>query len=302
VFGELVGRFTTPRSDGDNARQGSTKAHRALVEAITEGNAGLARHRMTQHLDAMRSWFTAEERASTLLTTFGANGADSDQTVKLGEQLARRVLTELITRGWPIGTVIGSEAELMERYGVSRAVLREAARLLEHHRIAAMRRGPGGGLMSTKPDSEAVTNAVSTFLEFGGIKSEQLVEIRRALELFTVQLAAERATPAGVARLRDTHEFVAAQSFSPDRHEDFHITVAELTGNPAIELFTRVLNRLTSMHSDEARRRGEAEGPELQASVQRAHAAIIDAITTGDAVLARHRMQRHLDAVAPWLS
>src|SRR5438067_13885634 len=65
---------------------------------------------------------------------------------KLGVVVARQIEAEILDRGFPVGEVVGSEAGLIERYGVSRAVLREAIRLLEHRNVAAMRRGPGGGL------------------------------------------------------------------------------------------------------------------------------------------------------------
>ena len=42
--------------------------------------------------------------------------------------------------------MLGAEAELRERYGVSRAVLREAVRILEYHGAVTTKRGPGGGV------------------------------------------------------------------------------------------------------------------------------------------------------------
>ena len=74
---------------------------------------------------------------------------------KLGEQLAERVEEEIIASGWPVGKVLGSEAELIERYGVSRAVFREAMRIVDHHGVAEMRRGPGGGLVVVAPKADA---------------------------------------------------------------------------------------------------------------------------------------------------
>ena len=64
---------------------------------------------------------------------------------KLGEILAERIEDEIVVSGWAVGTVLGSEAELTEKYGVSRAVFREAMRIVDHHGVAEMRRGPGGG-------------------------------------------------------------------------------------------------------------------------------------------------------------
>jgi len=47
---------------------------------------------------------------------------------KLAAQTARRIEDDIIAAHWPVGQVLGSEAQLMERYDVSRAVLREAIR------------------------------------------------------------------------------------------------------------------------------------------------------------------------------
>ena len=66
--------------------------------------------------------------------------------------VADRILGDIAEEGWPEGEVVGSEAELLERYGVSRAVFREAVRLLEHLQVARMRRGPGGGLVVLDAD------------------------------------------------------------------------------------------------------------------------------------------------------
>ena len=64
---------------------------------------------------------------------------------KLATVVARSIENQVVALGWPVGEVLGSEAELLERFGVSRAVLREAVRIVEHTGAARMRRGPGGG-------------------------------------------------------------------------------------------------------------------------------------------------------------
>ena len=69
----------------------------------------------------------------------------TDPESKLAAGVARRILTDVVDRGWPVGEVLGSQAELIERYGVSRAVFREAVRLVENQGVAFMRRGPGAG-------------------------------------------------------------------------------------------------------------------------------------------------------------
>ena len=107
---------------------------------------------------------------------------------KRGQQLARQILVEVYAGGWEVGALLGSEASLMERYGVSRAVLREAVRVLEHHQVAAMRRGPGGGLFVTQPDLAAITEAFALCFDRLGVDQGQLAEVRTAVD----QAIAER--------------------------------------------------------------------------------------------------------------
>ncbi len=44
----------------------------------------------------------------------------AEPQLKVGERLARQIVEEIAAAGWPIGTVLGTEPELLERYGVSR--------------------------------------------------------------------------------------------------------------------------------------------------------------------------------------
>lgn len=80
---------------------------------------------------------------------------------KRAEAVARSILYAVVAEQLPAGTLLGSEAELMAEHDVSRAVLREAVRLLEHHRVAVMRRGPGGGLFVAEPSVDAVIDVVA---------------------------------------------------------------------------------------------------------------------------------------------
>jgi len=85
----------------------------------------------------------------------------TDPDAKLAASVARRILGDVVDRGWPVGQVLGSQAELIERYGVSRAVFREAVRLVENQQVATMRRGPGGGLVVTEPTVDAIIDAAA---------------------------------------------------------------------------------------------------------------------------------------------
>src|SRR5215216_4936232 len=99
---------------------------------------------------------------------------------------------------WPVGESLGSEPELRERYGVSRSVLREAVRLVEHHQVARMRRGPNGGLFIAAPDAGPAARAMVIYLEYVGTSVDDLMQARRLLEPLAAGLAARRVSEEGI--------------------------------------------------------------------------------------------------------
>jgi DNA-binding FadR family transcriptional regulator len=242
-----------------------------------------------------------------------ANGhlpADEDRsgdgtTKKLAEVISEQIEMRIIEEDWPVGEVLGSEADLLSEYGVSRAALREAVRLLEHLSVAQMRRGPGGGLVVTEPDPVAVTRAAAVYLRYKKVSPADLFETRIALELAAVREAADRINEAGVALLREAleHEAMFHEEADATIH-DFHITVAELSGNPALHLFIDVLTQLSAARflgtkalfnrSAAVKRFPQKEIQEIQM----VHKGIAEAIIAGDAALAQHRTQKHLRAMA----
>ena len=74
--------------------------------------------------------------------------------MKKAEIVADQIAQTIVGQRWEPGELFGSEVELIARYGVSRAVFREAVRLLEHHGLAEMRRGLHGGLFIVQPDPD----------------------------------------------------------------------------------------------------------------------------------------------------
>ncbi len=72
--------------------------------------------------------------------------------------------------------------------------------------------------------------------------------------------------------------------------------MAAAAGNRVLELVALVLIRLGRLHQIE--RLAPRARKQVRADVLRAHAGIAGAVESGDRELARHRMRRHLDALA----
>ncbi|WP_238015174.1 FCD domain-containing protein [Dactylosporangium sp. AC04546] len=233
----------------------------------------------------------------------GSNGTPNK---KLAELTCEKIEMRIIEMGWPVGEVIGSEADLVAEYGVSRAAFREAVRLLEHHNVANMRRGPGGGLVVAEPDPDAMAHAAAVYLRYRKVNVPDLFEARIALELAAARSAAEHIDEAGIVKLRDglAHESTFLGGESDATIHDFHVMVAELSGNPALHLFINVLTQLsaarflgTTAMFDKKAARSAGSAKEVD-EAHRAHKAIADAIIAGDAALAQHRTLKHLTALA----
>ena len=211
---------------------------------------------------------------------------------KRAARVADRIVGDVIARGWPVGELLGSEAELLERYQVSRAVFREAVRLLEHQQVARTRRGPGGGLVITEPTVDAVIDAVVLYLYRVEARLDELFEARIVLEEIASDLAPGRLDEQDLTRLRAFVEAKEAPLGSDPR--ELHALIASISRNPALELFVEVLNRVAMLYSTGWQNFGRAIGAETAY----AHARIAEAVIAAEPGLARHRMRKHLEAEA----
>jgi DNA-binding FadR family transcriptional regulator len=221
---------------------------------------------------------------------------------KLASTIAREIEADIVRRGWPVGESLGSEHALQQRFCVSRSVLREAVRLVEHHQVARMRRGPNGGLIVCEPDAGPATRAVVIYLEYLGTTLADLLNARLVLEPLAASLAAERIDEAGIDRLRAVLR--AEERWRPGLpapRDEFHIALAELSKNPVLQLFIDVLMRLTTRYALQSRTGSASEAIEAIDHMHNDHSEIVAAVTAGDPARAKTLSERHVEAVNAWL-
>ena len=288
-----------PRSP--TAQRETHRAHAAIVKAIVSGDGLSARHRMLRHLNALHGSALQLADSTPGVRRRGAwlmPVVDDAMvaTARPADVLAARIRRDIVRRGWPVGDSLGYEPDLLRRYDVSRAMFREAVRVLENQSVVSMRRGKGGGMVVGQPDERAVVHAASLYLEYRGVNAEQLDEVREEIESALVRLAIERLTPAGAARLRDVveRERICPDADFNDVSNHLHALIAQLSGNQTLSLLLSILVELTFRHLRKARRT-RADVPDR---IRQAHSKIVDAIVAGDAPLAIRRMRIHLHALA----
>ena len=217
--------------------------------------------------------------------------------------LAATIGDDIATSGWQVGSVFGNESALLERYRVSRSVLREAVRLLEYHSVARMRRGPGGGLVVTEPQAQASIDTIALYLQYRRPSREDLRCVRDAIEIDNAAKVVRRRLDPAVATFLDTRGLFfdgATDDMRKAAAEEFcfHLGLAQLAGNAVLDLFLRIIVELFRRHWSST----EQALPSWTdvVAVEHAHLRILDAIRTGDESLARYRIRRHLDAAASW--
>jgi GntR family transcriptional repressor for pyruvate dehydrogenase complex len=189
-----------------------------------------------------------------------------------------------------------SERELAEQFKVSRSSVREAIRSLELQGLVVSRRGSGTFINTENLDS--VLALVAATFNTGQEALQDIFEMRHILEPQIAALAAERATPEEVARLR---EILDQQQRQVDQGETgvesdtaFHFTLASATRNPSLVKLVSAVEDILQRSRD----RSLQEPGRPQRSLA-SHCQILDMVAAGDAEGARKAMEHHLTAVEP---
>lgn len=227
--------------------------------------------------------------STTSTTTFAA----IKPGIKLAEQVAGRLESEIRAGRLAVGAKLPTEAALVDQFQVSRTVVREAISRLKSLGLVDARQGSGVYVqplgiepLSFDPVPSASREAVI-----------QVVEVRRALEAEVAELAAERRSPADVqairAALQALADAVAAGRDGAEEDVRFHRAIAKASGNPymirTLDYLAQFLHGATRVtRANEARRQDFAE------AVKQEHQQIVQAIAEGNPAAARAAAALHM--------
>ena len=85
------------------------------------------------------------------------------------------------------GQVLGVEADLAERFGVSRSSVREAMRTLEASGIVEIGMGPKGGARIAQGDPKRFAHALAVQLRLVGVTAGEVLDVRVGVEWMGAQ-------------------------------------------------------------------------------------------------------------------
>ncbi|WP_356834419.1 FCD domain-containing protein [Arthrobacter sp. APC 3897] len=215
------------------------------------------------------------------------------------DEAITKIKEMLISGQLKAGDRLPPENELSEQLGLSRSSLREAVKALELIRVLDVRRGDGTYVTSLEPG--LLTETMGFMVEIHQESSAaELLEVRRILEPGAAAHAAGRIDTRSVAALRKCLESVPPEASAADlaAHDfTFHSLIARASGNPYL---AGLLDSLTgsALRLRTWQRITEAGAEE---TVIGEHAAILEALTVGDAELARSLMTVHVSSAERWL-
>lgn len=189
----------------------------------------------------------------------------------------RRLQADITSGRWPVNGRIPTEFELAEELGVGRSTIREAVRSLAHLGMLEPARGRGTFVRSLHPVRGLLSDFAATHA------TTDILQVRVALEVQAARLAALRAEPDELVRLREAHQ----ADLDHDEHAErgrtpgqFHALLVEASGNLLlIELYAALMAAIRA-----GIKRGEIELRQDAHHRQLDHGALLSAIEAGEAV------------------
>lgn len=208
------------------------------------------------------------------------------------EYVAQRILDRIISANLTEGSIVGTEAELLLQFNVSRPTLRESLRILEAQGVLELRPGPKGGIIVTMPGMDVLAHGLSVYLRLHKVPFIAVLKAREAIEPALAAAAATDRTEEELEKLQESVDRIRTVETEQEFFEEnrqFHSLVAQAGRNEVMKIFWTTISILAS---------GEQHGVKYTLANQRhvadAHQAIVDAIRDQDPRLAAERMGAHV--------
>ncbi len=219
------------------------------------------------------------------------------QTGRLADQVTSQLKESIFLGQYQPGQRMPTEQGLVEAFGVSRVIVREAVRNLEMAGLIEIKRGPKGGAFVLPMKHDAVSQVMRDALKMGNGSVEDIMEVRLDVEPIVAGLAALRATGEDVAMLTEAlqrmpqapgDEYVAW-------NVNFHRLLARSSHNPVYDILVNILMDFTE------RLILKIKPSERIIHDTTSHPALLERVRLGDSEGAQKKMRSHLEDIVPLL-
>jgi len=142
---------------------------------------------------------------------------------------------------------IGSLKEVAQLLGVGIVTVQQAARILEHEGLLAVKRGPGGGYYGTRPDESALERAFASYMRVHGFGQRDTLDMMALLDseiIPTTASASEDILRERIAPLLDHLDHCDTPEARVAFENSFRDALFKVVKSPLIELLSRVTTQL----------------------------------------------------------
>lgn len=206
----------------------------------------------------------------------------------LVEHVAEEMRQAILRGDYPVGGELPVAERLVEAFGVSMTVVREAMRVLRSQGLVKVWQGRRPQVAAF--DSSATVSMLEMTLGRAG-SMQDLMQVRWVLEVEVAALAAQHATNEQIALLAKAIDEMR-DGTTIERQIDadvmFHRVLAEATGNPLFPILLKSLEELMR-----ALRRRTILATDVRSGL-REHTAVLRAVEARDPSAARKAMVSHM--------
>jgi DNA-binding FadR family transcriptional regulator len=236
---------------------------------------------------AAHSWAAMDETGIAASSLWEPLHADT-----LSWRIVSQVRKALFADKLKPGDFLGTENSLAQQFGVSRMAARDALRSLAAVGIVTIRQGAKGGAQVASGNAEHFADALAVQLKLIGVSETEMLDAQIGIEAMAAELAARRATPADITRLKGLLEELKRLLDQPVSFTDvsmrLHLAVVEASHNRALIAQFKALRHVLLPAYTRHTTRAIAE------RAVEAHTVLIDRVESGDADGAREQMVKRL--------
>jgi len=218
------------------------------------------------------------------------------KTHRISQNIVEQIRQAILNNELKPGDRLPSEKDLAERFGVSKASLREAFRALEALGLLEVRQGMSGGAFVREVDLETARNSLFNYIFFQNPTIHEFTQLRSILEPKVAAMAARMLSDKDLADLEEnleqTRKIADGVTFYYELDKAFHHRIAAISGNRLIcfvidSLKNAIVNIKLQLELDR----------QFNHQVFKAHERIMAALRARDPDEAAEAMLKHIQEV-----
>jgi GntR family transcriptional regulator, transcriptional repressor for pyruvate dehydrogenase complex len=155
-----------------------------------------------------------------------SRGIRAGSTTKIAFAIAGQLREQIVRGELQSGEPLPIESDLIEHFGASQSVVREALRILEMEGLVQVRRGQGGGPRVTHPSIVTVAQAVGVHLQLQEVSVTDVWAAHTDLVLSAIDRLARAPTPSAIAAISSA---IDALGSKVGTRSEYSVAVTDVT-------------------------------------------------------------------------